>query len=106
MNKYHAIKTYSNLCDRTFDSKGEAGRADELYLLQRGGAISGVEYQIKFKLSDTPRITVSIDFKYTDTETGEVVYEDFKGVLTRDSRTKYAWLKEQTGITVLLSRRN
>jgi len=70
-----------------------------------GGLISGLEYQVKFKLLDKPRITVSIDFRYTDNETGKVVFEDFKGVLTRDSRTKYAWRSERHGVFVVLSRR-
>ena len=30
-------------------------------------------------------------------------YEDSKGVLTRDTRTKLAWVQEKYGIDVLLS---
>jgi len=102
MNKYHAKKTWSNLCNMMFDSKGECKRGEELVLLERGAVISNLEYQVKFLLCKKPRITVSIDFKYT--ENGVVIYEDHKGILTRDSRTKYAWLKEQTGINIILHR--
>lgn len=100
MNKYHARRTYSHLCQREFDSKAEAIRAEELYLAQKVGVIDYLEYQKKYKLCAKPLITVTIDFYYM--EDGKWVLEDAKGVLTRDSRTKYAWLKEKYGIEVRL----
>ena len=102
MNKYHARRTYSMLCDRWIDSKAEAHRAEELTIAQKGGAISGLEFQIKFVLSKAPKVTIRIDFGYV--EDGQMVYEDVKGVLTRDFRTKLAWLKEKFGIEVRLIR--
>lgn len=102
MNKYHAKKTWSNLCQRIFDSRAEARRGEELHLLQLGGEISDLKYQVKFPLSLTPKITIKLDFTYK--EDGVQVYEDVKGVLTRDSRTKLAWLKEKWGISVLLTK--
>ncbi len=104
-NKYHAIKTYSNLCERLFDSKAECRRGEELCLSQLADEITNLEYQVKFVLSEKPKITITIDFKYKDLN-GErrKIYEDTKGVLTRDTRTKLAWLKEKYGIDVLLSK--
>jgi len=100
-NKYHAIKTYSSLCGRQFDSKREAGRAEELHLLQMAGQIEKLKYQVPFVLSEKPRVTIKIDFGYV--QDGKQVYEDSKGVLTRDARTKLAWMKEKFGIDVILS---
>ncbi len=104
-NKYHAKRTYSALCDRTFSSKAECRRGEELHLLQLAGEISDLEYQVKFVLCEKPKITYAADFKYKDMN-GErrKIYEDTKGVLTRDTRTKLAWLKEKYGISVLLSK--
>jgi len=102
MNKYHARRTYSELCDRVFDSLAEARRGEELHLLEITGWISDLRYQVKFKLCDVPKITITIDFAYL--EDGKRVFEDTKGVLTRDTRTKLAWLKEKHGISVLLTK--
>ncbi len=102
-NKYGAHRTYSELCQREFASKWEAQRAEQLHLLQRAGEISNLEYQRRFTLCEKPRITVTIDFCYV--EGNHKIYEDAKGVLTRDSRTKYAWLRDKYGIDVNLVRR-
>lgn len=104
MNKYHAKRTYSALCQREFASKWEAERAEQLHLLQLAGEIQNLTYQRKFVLCEKPKITVTIDFVYGD-GVGSVYFEDAKGILTRDSRTKYAWLKEKYNIDVVLSRR-
>lgn len=101
-NKYNAQKTYSELCGRVFDSKAEKARGEELALLERAGQIEGLRYQVKFKLCDFPKITVTLDFSYI--ESGRRIYEDVKGVLTRDSRTKYAWLEQLHKVHVNLIR--
>lgn len=120
MNKYYAKRTYSQLCQREFASKWEAKRAEQLHLLQLAGEIKSLAYQERFVLCEKPRITVTIDFSYEEryhkppnTPLTSIknfvewvlVYEDAKGILTRDSRTKYAWLKEKFGIDVVLVRR-
>jgi hypothetical protein len=111
-NKYGSIRTWSELCQRTFDSKAEAKRGEELALLELAGVIRGLAYQCPFRLCEHPKITVTVDFVYrvsgdTDEENGRYyfVHEDVKGVLTRDFRTKLAWLKEKYGIDVKLVRR-
>ena len=100
MNKYHARRTYSELCQREFASRREAVRGEELFLFQKAGEISNLEYQPRFTLSKAPRITYTADFRYT--ESGVAIVEDVKGMMTRDTRTKLAWLKEKTGIEVKL----
>jgi len=102
-NKYHAKRTWSILCQREFDSRAEAQRGEELFLMQKAGEISQLEFQHKFVLSEKPRISITIDFRYVnhfDEGTHYWVYEDVKGVMTRDFRTKLAWLQEKHGISV------
>lgn len=99
-NKYHAVRTWSELCQRTFDSKAESRRGEELYLLEKAGVISDLRYQVTFQLSDKPKISAKIDFAYL--ENGKRVLEDVKGILTRDSRTRYAWIKKRYKLEVRL----
>jgi len=82
----------------------EARRGEELHLLALGDEVSGLRYQVPFLLCIKPRITITIDFSYRDNDTEQYIYEDTKGVLTRDARTKLAWLKEKHGIDVKLTR--
>ena len=101
MTKYRAIRTWSELVGRWFPSKAEARRGEELFFLDRAGEISGLEYQVKFVLSKKPRVTITVDFAYT--ENGKRIYEDTKGVLTRDFRTKMAWVKEKFEIEIIFN---
>ena len=101
VNKYNAKRTYSELCQRWFASKLEAKRGEQLRLMEMAGEIGILKYQIPFVLSKNPKITVTIDFFYVKPLEGGI-YEDAKGVLTRDSRTKYAWLEQKLGIKVKL----
>ena len=103
MNKYGARRTFSALCGRTFSSKLEALRGEELFLLEKAGEITDLRYQVTFILSDKPKITYTADSQYTDKD-GKVITEDVKGVLTRDTRTKIAWVKEKFDIEVILVR--
>lgn len=82
MNKYNAKKTYVD--GIAFDSKKEAKRYQELKLLERGGVISDLDYQVKFELipkqeGERPCYYVA-DFVYT--ENGKKVVEDVKGFRT------------------------
>lgn len=95
-NKYGAIRTVTE--DRTYDSKGEAGRAHMLALRERAGEISNLEYQVVYQLSK--RVKAVIDFRYV--ENGQTVLEDFKGCLTDAARIKYAWVEQKFGIPVSL----
>ena len=108
MNKYGAKRTHSQLCNRTFDSKAECVRGEELRRLEMVGEIEGLSYQTPFRLCDDPKITIKIDFLYwMHDESGvgwRVEYEDVKGVLTREFRVKLAWLAQDYGIDVKLIR--
>jgi len=101
-NKYSAKKTYSELCGRKFDSKAEAKRGEELHLLQKAGEISDLQYQVRFVLHHKPIISIKIDFMYK--EKGVMIYEDAKGMETRDFRVKRYWLEEQQNIKILLTK--
>lgn len=83
-NKYGAKKT--EIDGIVFDSKAEAGRYQELKLLQAGGVISGLKLQPAFVLLDSFRdrdgkrhqaVKYVADFQYT--EDGIEVVEDVKG---------------------------
>lgn len=99
-NKYQAKRTYSELCQRTFASKKEARRGEELVLMEKAGVISGLEFQPRYSLSKEPRVTYTADFRYT--ENGETVIEDAKGFLTEATRIKLAWVKEKYNIEIKL----
>jgi len=99
-NKYRAVKTYSELCQRTFDSKAEAKRGEELALLEKAGEISDLQYQVKRILSTEThyRVTITIDFSYR--QNGKRIYEDVKGMMLKDFKVKLAWLRQMYGIEV------
>ena len=101
--KYGAKRTYSQLCDRIFDSKAEAIRGEKLRMLELAGEIQDLKYQVKYILCTKPKKrTITIDFVYIQDE--ELIHEDTKGVLTRDFETKLLWLENTFGIKVNLVR--
>jgi hypothetical protein len=104
--KYHSKKVVYD--GQTFDSKKEMARYRDLRLLERAGAISDLQCQVKFVLIPAQREPDSVDyskskkgrkvkgklieqevayyadFVYTDRRTGQVVVEDAKGVRTTE----------------------
>jgi hypothetical protein len=77
----------------TFDSKKEAGRWAELKLLERAGEIINLRRQVVVPLEgrDGPllarkgrQMRITVDFGYVEVATGLMVYEDAKGLPTRD----------------------
>jgi len=102
LSKYNSVRTHSNLCQRWFDSKGECRRGEELHLAELAREITELRYQVRFSLSAKPPVSITVDFAYI--ENGKQVYEDFKGKMMADFRVKMAWLKEQQGIDIILSR--
>jgi len=103
-NKYQAIKTYSEVIGRKFDSKTEAKRAEQLFMFEKQGAIKDLKFQVPFQLCLKPNIKIRVDFVYTETSSGRVIHEDSKsGILTREARVKFAWLQEKHGIQVFLT---
>ena len=99
-NKYGARRTWSMLVQREFASKAEARRAEDLYMEERAGVISNLRFQVPFVLNKNPKISITIDFQYE--KDGRTFWEDTKGVMTRDFRTKLAWLKQLRDIEVTI----
>lgn len=94
-NKYNAKKTVVG--DIKFDSKKEAARWMDLQLLERAGEISDLKRQVKVELMGQHRplytrtgrkMKLTADFSYI--ENGELIYEDSKGMWTRDFEVRYA----------------
>lgn len=77
----------------------EAGRCNDLHILQRAGAISGLEQQPVYRFTvDGRAVTVgkrqlkfTPDFRYI--ENGQLVTEDVKGVRTRDYIVRAAFFR-------------
>lgn len=101
-NKYHAKRTFSLLCNRTFSSRAEAIRGEELRLLEMAGEITDLEYQKRFTLSYKPKVSLCIDFRYIDTD-GREILEDIKGIgETREFRVKRLWFREKFGKDIVI----
>ena len=89
MNKYRNKKVCYN--GNVFDSKKEAQRYSELFLLERAGVITDLRLQVPFELIPAQRINGKVverpckyiaDFVYE--ENGKRVVEDTKGMKTKD----------------------
>jgi len=85
-NKYHAVKT--KLDGITFHSKGEAGRYEELKLLEKSGRITHLKLQRAFPLfagKNKYRQEIGsyiADFEYWDFDAEAWVAEEYKGFRT------------------------
>ncbi len=106
-NKFSAKRTV--LDGIPFDSKREAKRWAELCLLEKAGEIADLRRQVPLELEgrDGPlmtrtgrRMRLTVDFAYTDLRTGRTIYEDAKGVPTRDYEVRRAVAAAQ-GIEVV-----
>ncbi|AVO37377.1 DUF1064 domain-containing protein [Pukyongiella litopenaei] len=93
----------------TFDSRKEARRYQQLRLLLRAGDIADLRRQVAIELEgrDGPvltrtgrRMKITVDFAYTDLRTGLTVYEDAKGLPTRDYEVRRAVAAAQ-GVEVI-----
>lgn len=82
-----------------FDSKKEARRWAELKLLEKAGDITDLRRQAVVYLDGKmgPLLTrtgrkmrITVDFAYVDLNTGLTVYEDAKGMPTRDYEVRRA----------------
>jgi hypothetical protein len=104
--KYHSKKTTAS-DGKVFDSKREAGRYEQLRLLEKAGEITNLRLQVPFELIPAQYETyerygkrgqrlkdgVSLlekgveyiaDFVYKDAKTGVEYVEDAKGVRTKE----------------------
>jgi hypothetical protein len=101
-HKYGAVATVVD--GIRFPSKREANRWTELRLLELAGEIHSLERQPRLSLdvNGTQIGQYVADFKYRDSATARWVYEDAKGVLTRDCKWKLKHVRAQYGIEVVL----
>ena len=83
----------------TFDSKREAKRWAELKLLEQAGEIIDLRRQVVVPLEgrDGPllarkgrQMRITVDFGYVEVATGLSIYEDAKGMPTRDYEVRRA----------------
>jgi len=110
-NKYHARKCTVDSIQ--FDSRREAERYRELQILKRAGLIRNLERQPEFLIlvstlyGKSPRPLVRVgryraDFRYVDTDTGQLVIEDAKSPATRTTayRLRKRLVEAIHGITI------
>lgn len=117
-NKYGSKKV--EIDGIVFDSKKEAKRCSELLLLERAGAIQGLNRQVKYVLIPEQREPDTIgkrggrkpgkllerecayiaDFVYFDHELGKIVVEDTKGFRTKDYIIKRKLMLFRHGIQI------
>lgn len=92
-----------------FDSKKEAARWAELKVLERAGVIRDLELQVPIMLEgrDKPMLTrtgkqmkLTVDFTYIEVETGLRIFNDSKGMPTRDYEVRKS-AAEAMGIKIL-----
>ena len=120
MNMKNSWSKYGAKKSGGYDSKKEARRARELYLLQEAGEISGLRQQVKFVLIPTQRGPGKVgprggkkngpvlehecayiaDFCYTRKD-GTRVVEDCKGFRTKDYIIKRKLMLWVHGIRIL-----
>jgi hypothetical protein len=113
-NKYGARRTWSDLCQRWFDSQAEARRGEQLQLMERAGVIRSLVFQPRFDLIVerinvpdelvTPARSVGryvADAEYIEVSSGRYVVEDVKGTRTPVYRLKKKLVEAIYGIEVL-----
>lgn len=92
-----------------FDARKEARRYQHLRLLEKAGEIADLQLQVVIPLvgRDGPLLTrtgrsmrITLDFAYREVATGRTVYEDAKGMPTRDYEVRRAVAAAQ-GIEVV-----
>jgi len=99
-SKYGAIKT--DFAGRTFDSKKEAARAQELELLKKAGEVTDIEYQPAFDcVVNGKKICKYIaDFRVTYKD-GHVEIEDVKGMRTSVYKLKKKLVEALHDVTII-----
>lgn len=95
---------------RTFDSRKEFDRYQELLLLQRAGKIRDLQTQVRYELipnqygPDGKMVERSVaykaDFVYQDMATGQTVVEDTKGFRTQEYIIKRKLMRYRYGIEI------
>ena len=101
MSKYANKKT--EIDGVLFDSRKEAGRYQELRLLERAGEIMDIERQVTYELIPKQQgeraCHYIADFRYKDKD-GQVVVEDVKGYKTEVYKIKRKLMLQRHGIRI------
>ena len=88
----------------TFDSVKEASRFQELRMLERAGEITGLVRQQKIELIPKTKLYRACyyvcDFIYFDKRENKTIYEDVKGVRTKEYLLKRKLLYWRHGIEI------
>jgi len=88
----------------TFDSVKEASRYQELRMLERAGEITGLVRQQKIELIPKTKLYRACyyvcDFIYYDKRENKTIYEDVKGVRTKEYLLKRKLLYWRHGIEI------
>lgn len=104
-SKYHSRKITRD--GITYDSVKEYSRHQELLLLERAGAILGLQRQVRFELIPSQRYDGKVierpcfyvaDFVYQ--ENGQTIVEDTKGFKTKDYIIKRKLMMYLCGIRI------
>ena len=101
-SKYHNRKV--TVDGITFDSVKEASRYQELRMLERAGEITGLVRQQKIELIPKTKLYRACyyvcDFIYYDKRENKTIYEDVKGVRTKEYLLKRKLLYWRHGIEI------
>lgn len=101
--KYNAEQVQED--GRTFDSKREHARWQELCLLERQGVIRDLRHHVTYPLHVNGAVLCryEADFVYTLAATGREVVEDSKGVQTPVFKLKAKHMRLEYGIEVKIT---
>ena len=108
-NKFGAKKT--EFMGMKFDSKWEAERYGQLYLMQERGEIEDLQRQVRYNIviNDQKICAYIADYTYLEpNEDGEkvLIVEDAKGVETDIFRLKKKMMLAVLGIDIRISKKN
>jgi hypothetical protein len=97
-SKYHNARAEAR--SMSFASGREAGRANELMLLEEQKLIFGLRFQVRFPLAGG--VIYVADFVYSEVKDGvlQVVVEDAKGCRTPSYKNKRKQFKEKYGMEI------
>ncbi len=101
-NKYNAKKTVVD--GIKFDSKLEAERWCELRIAERAGVINELKRQVTYRFIVNGVLVCKYiaDFEYFDKQTGCIVTEDVKGMITPEFRIKAKLFKALFGREIVI----
>lgn len=91
-SKFNAVKSFRY--GKTWPSKLELSVYEILLMMERGGKLKDIKCQVtvNFRTFDHGKIRMIPDFSAIDLATGELIYIEAKGFVTRDwMRKKKAW---------------